>query len=256
MTDELFKQDDQSIQSDPSKNYFEELVGEGKKFKSPEDLARGKFESDSYIRILERRLDDIRNDYLKLDSDYKSRAKLEEIVDQLSNNRQAQSGSEQTQSERGEDTAQKFDPKQVENLVSSEIQKYETQKKQQDNYNFLENKLKERYGDSYKTAFRSQLDKAGISEDLAKNLAVNHPNVLLKAIGFDNEPRENYQNPIIGTQRSEAFTPTTGPKRTWTYYEKMRKEQPELYRQPKIAVQMQEDYRTLGKDFEDGDFAS
>jgi len=68
---------------DPSKNYLAELVGEGKKFKTQEDLARGKAESDAYIKILEKRSDELRNDYLKLRDDYSSRAKLEEVVDQL-----------------------------------------------------------------------------------------------------------------------------------------------------------------------------
>lgn len=253
MAEDLFIQDDQT-QSDPSKNYLTELVGENRKFKSPEDLARGKYESDNYIKILERRLDEMRSDYLELDTSYKSRAKLEEIVDQLSNNRQPQSSSEQTPSERREDTAP-FDPKQIESLVSSEIQKHENQRKQSDNYNMLEGKLKERFGDSYKSAFKSQIDKAGISEGLAKDLALNHPNVLLRALGLEgDQARESYQNPISSDRRTDNFAPAGREKRSWSYYEKMRKEQPELYREPKIAVQMQKDYDLLGKDFEDGDF--
>src|SRR4029450_8159059 len=75
MTD-LFS-DESDINVDPNKNYLEELVGEGKKFKTPEDLARGKAESDSFIERLQKELHGLRNEL-------KSRLQLEEVVDRIS----------------------------------------------------------------------------------------------------------------------------------------------------------------------------
>jgi hypothetical protein len=43
---------------DRPENYLETLVGEDKKFKTPEDLAKGKWESDLYIENLKRELDE------------------------------------------------------------------------------------------------------------------------------------------------------------------------------------------------------
>ena len=37
---------------DPNKNYLTELVGDGKKFKTQEELARGKYESDLYLSLI------------------------------------------------------------------------------------------------------------------------------------------------------------------------------------------------------------
>jgi hypothetical protein len=48
---------------DENKNYYEELVGEGKKFKDEKELAKGKWIADEYVKTLERSLDEMRNDY-------------------------------------------------------------------------------------------------------------------------------------------------------------------------------------------------
>jgi hypothetical protein len=42
--------------------------------------------------------------------------------------------------------------------------------------------------------------------------------------------------------------------RTWSYWEKMRKENPALYRSPAQSAQRIKDAMALGKDFEDGDY--
>lgn len=43
-------------------------------------------------------------------------------------------------------------------------------------------------------------------------------------------------------------------KRTWSYYEKMRKEDPDQYHNPMTRAQMLKDYQALGKDFQTGNF--
>ncbi|WP_454632427.1 hypothetical protein [Bradyrhizobium cenepequi] len=42
--------------------------------------------------------------------------------------------------------------------------------------------------------------------------------------------------------------------RTWSFYEKMRREDPRKYREPRIQEQMVRDYKALGEKFEDGSF--
>ena len=65
---------------DPNKNYLEELVGEGKKFKDPVALARSKVESDRHIAKLESELKAIR-------TDMNSRLSLEDLVTKLASAR-------------------------------------------------------------------------------------------------------------------------------------------------------------------------
>jgi hypothetical protein len=248
MTENLMDDNPTEPQIDPNKNYFEELVGEGKKFKSPEELARGKYESDTYIKHLERGRDELRGDYLKLREEYNSRAKLEELIDQLS--KQQLTSSETPPANEG--TRPAYDPKEIESLVSSKIQEHELTKRQEDNFSLIRNKLQQRYGNDYKDAVKKQIDDLGITEADLNEMARKQPKVLIRTLGLDQEvQREEFQSPPRPNQRSDSFAPSL-QKRTWAHYEKMRKEEPDRYYSPQVQVQMHQDQANLGKEFEDG----
>lgn len=238
------------LQIDPNKNYLEELVGEGRKFKSPEELAKGKYESDLYVDHLKKRLDEMREDYIRLDTDYKSRAKLEELIDQLKGNQQLASN------ENNHSTVNEVKPavdfKEVESLVSSKIMEHESNKREQENFNSVKVKLKERYGDNYQFFLKQQMESLGLKEDFVNDLAKKHPQVLFRTLGLDQPvQKETFDAPMRSTNR---FAPTTPQKRTWSYYDKMRKEQPKLYYDPKTQVQMHKDATSLGDEFKDGNW--
>lgn len=238
---------DQSI--DENKNYLADLVGEGKKFKSPEDLAKGKFISDEYIKTLERGRDELRQDYLRLKEDYESRAKLEELVDQLS--KPTQPAPVNTSPPVNEPVQQPaFDPKQIESLVSQKLVEHEKTKRQTENFNLVRSKLEERFGPNYQSTLTSQIQELGITKEFVDDLARNHPQVLFKTLGMD-QRQEPFQAPVRSQQ---SFMPTGEKKRTWAYYQQMRKDNPKLYHDPKTVVQMHNDAIKLGSEFEDGDF--
>lgn len=240
------------IQIDPNKNYLEELVGDGKKFKSPEELAKGKYESDLYVEHLKARLDEMRNDYLRLDTDYKSRAKLEELIDQLKTPQQQLTSNENNHTVNEANTKPAIDYKEVESLVSSKIMEHESSKREQQNFDLVKSKLKERFGNNYQAVLKEQMDSLGLEENFINDLAKKHPQVLFKTLGLDQPvQRESFDSPPRSTSR---FTPTTPQKRTWSYYQKMRKEDPRLYHDPRTQVQMHKDATTLGDDFKDGDW--
>src|SRR5712672_125043 len=109
MTESLTEGAEPSLELDPTKEYLQELVGDGKKFKSPEDLARGKYEADSYIKILERRLDEMRDDYKKVRGEADTAKRLDDLINQLS-----KSPSETPPAK--EERQPSFDPKQLDSL--------------------------------------------------------------------------------------------------------------------------------------------
>src|SRR5712671_5452751 len=117
--DDLLAGNDQP-QIDPQKNYLEELVGENKKFKSNEDLAKGKYTSDIYVKQLETTLDEMRKDFLKEREDNVAKAKLQELIDQMEMKRQPLSNSEPPQAKEVERPT--FDLKEIDSLVSNKIQ--------------------------------------------------------------------------------------------------------------------------------------
>src|SRR5690348_6399184 len=46
----------------------------------------------------------------------------------------------------------------------------------------------------------------------------------------------------------------TQTNRKWSYYERMKRDDPKRYWLPSTQRQLERDYAVLGKDFEDGDF--
>src|SRR3990167_9931986 len=97
MTDEnLLNPDttDDSVQLDPDTDYLKLLTGPGGKFYDPDEkmalqkLSRGKYEADAFIPILEKRLDEIRKDYVKTREENIAGAKLQELLDKLELNQQ------------------------------------------------------------------------------------------------------------------------------------------------------------------------
>jgi hypothetical protein len=153
-----------------------------------------------------------------------------------------------------QDTTPVIDQKQIESLVSSKIQEHELTKKQQENFNIVRSKLTERFGSNYQSVLREQSESLGLTDNDVNDLARKSPRAFFKTMGLDREEtRESFQSPPRSSQRSDNFAPST-QKRTWSYYQKMRKENPEAYTSPKIQAQMHRDYVDQGRDFEDGDF--
>lgn len=253
MSNELFEDHEDGEtelpEIDPSKDYFQELVGEGKKFNTPQDLARGKYEADVYVRTLEKRLDSLRDDYLRLREDNTSRAKLQDLVDQL--NAKQISNSESPNA--NEVNREPVNLEDVESRIFSKIEQRELKKVQDANLDIVKNKLKERFGSNYQSAIKEQTEALGLSPDDIVALAKKSPTAFFKTLGLDQQQTEQFTAPPRSNQRSDNFAPKV-QKRTWSYYQNLKKTNPNAWLDPKTAVQMQDDYLALGDAFEDGDF--
>lgn len=247
MTENLFNQDT------PPTNTFESLVGDGKKFKDAEALAKAKLESDEYIRTLTAQKDELRADYERLRGEYSSRESLEEIIDRMTNKQQQTTNSDHTPPANVVNNQPTFDPRQLESLVSSKIQEHVANQKYQENYQAVRNTLKERLGENYQEVLKQQIDTLGIDENTVNDMARKSPAAFFRLLGIDNQTsNNNFQTPPRSQQRPTTFAPQV-QKRTWSYYQKMRKEQPEVYHDPKTAVQMHKDAQEMGEMFFDSE---
>lgn len=242
---------DDHVQIDPNKNYLDELVGEGKKFKTVEDLARGKAESDTYIEHFKQRHDELREYASKLKSEYEAGPSLKELIDQLKTSKASNNDNTQSVNEDKSDT---LSMEQYQEMVRKEIAANKQLDRENDNYATVQAKLIEQWGPNYAQQLKTQVSQLGLSADFVNDLARKHPAVLFKTLGLDGQRQsENFQAPFKSTNRSDPFS-SNAPKRTWTYYEKMRKAEPLKYFDPKNQDQMFKDAEVLGDAFNDGDF--
>src|SRR5882757_7528259 len=123
MNENLLDQNNQDLppQLDQSRNYLADLVGPDKKFKTNEDLARGKAEADVTIELFKKRQDELRTDYLKLREEANEQAKLQDLLDRLENpnpiNRYAGNTPSHEQTQVNELKQPTIDPNQMSSLV-------------------------------------------------------------------------------------------------------------------------------------------
>lgn len=247
----LFDQnDDTTPQLDQSKNYLEDLVGEGKKFKSNEELARGKAEADLYIETLNRRSDQLREDYLKLREEATAQAKLQDLIDRLENRTTPQPPVEPPERQ----PTPSFDMTKLPSLIREESIKLETERKSDANFKSVQAKLKEQFGNNAQAVLQDRMNTLELSVEDINSLARKSPTAFYNTLGLNNQqPTESLLAPPRSSN-NVGFQPRGETKRTWSYYENMRKSNPKIYYDSKIANQMHDDQVRLGEAFQDGDF--
>jgi len=65
---------------------------------------------------------------------------------------------------------------------------------------------------------------------------------------MEQQQQESFRAPPRSNVRPSSFSPKT-PVRDWNYYQELKKKDPKVYLDPKIAVQMHEDAIALGDRF-------
>ena len=245
-------QEDQ-ISIDPNKDYLQEYIGPGGKFHKEDEkealkaLAKAKAESDAYIAIQNKRMDDLRKDFLEAREQANTGPKLQEQIDRLMQLQQNSNSDTMLENESQEKPV--YDPKEIESLFEAKLQQHEVQKKQEANFNLVQSKLKERYGESYATVLKQQVDSMpGITPTEVNDLARKSPEAFFRLMGLDRQEDTSFQTPIRSNQRSDSFSPQV-QRRDEAYYDKLRREQPKVYYDPKTQVQMHKDAQQLGATF-------
>lgn len=252
MTDNLLDETStEEITIDPNKKYLEELVGPGKKYADQEALAKAYYHADSMIKIKNRKEDELRSDYLKVREELMAKAKLEDLVNQLQVKQQQTSPNSDTQ-QRTE--SKQPDPIDIDKILNEKLTAYELKNKQQENQRLVKDRLTQRFGTNYQNAVKQHIQELDITEEQFNQMAQNNPKLLFKTLDLDTKPEPFNPAPPRTTNRNDSFSPNRQQKKTWSYYQEMKKTNPDLYRSKQITNEMQQSYQQLGAEFEDGDF--
>lgn len=248
--------EDQSTKVTPDEA-FEKLTGPGgkydrTKYKDESEMykamAYGKFEADRTLEIRNRTEDQLREDYKKLREEYNAGPKLKEVLDHIAALKQQQTPDH---TPTGNEQQSVFDETKAQEMISNALKTAKQQEQAEANLRQVESKLQEAYGPDYKRHLKQKVSELGLTEDFVNNIARTHPNVLFKTLELD-RTSEGFQSPPSSSRRTDPFQ--GGQKRTWSYYEKLRKEKPHEYHDPKTKQQMKKDYELLGSAFEDGNW--
>jgi len=242
MTQDLFASDPGNEPND-DKNYLEELVGEGKKFRSVEDLAKGKAQSDRFIAQLQAEQEQLRQEL-------NTRLTMEQALDQL---RQSPGGNHEespggNQPSGSSENSPSLKPEDVERLIDQRVAAREAERVQQENLRTVKEALSASLGPEFPNKLKEIGDTLGMTADEMTAFAKSKPKAFLALIG--QQPKTQQQSlftpPSSSTQT--AFKPVN-TERTKSYYDNMKKADPKTYWTPKVQNQMHQDAIRLQERF-------
>ena len=241
--------DDQGTppQADPAKNYLEELVGDGKKFKTAEELARGKAEADAFIERLKQEQEALRNEL-------NTKLTLEQYIDKMSGTGITNTPPPNEPNGNQGENLQGLKPEDVERLIDQRVSAREAERIQNENLRTVKETLSQQLGPDFSTKLKSIGQNIGMSEQDMTDMARTRPKALLALVGAS-APQS--QAPAA----SPLFTPPTGVSsfrsegqpvdRTQKYYDNLKKNSPSDYWSPATQNQLHKDAIRLGEKFFD-----
>ena len=239
---------------DPSKNYLEELVGEGKKFKSPEELARGKYEADQFIKSLLREKDELREELLKSktveDLLSKLEAKGNNVNGMTTDNNQLQ--------ENRANESQSIDLASIKADIKRELEAEREAASQEARLKEIQTKLIEQHGsvDAARSFINNKARELNISTEQLLSIAKTSPKVFFNAVGLSEGTAAKRTNDFFGTPTTVNTSGLGAPK--WTgdhkpmsYYQDLKQKDFKAYLSPKTQLQMHKDAMAIGEAFFD-----
>ncbi len=223
---------------DPQKDYLAELVGEGKKFKDASALAYSKAQSDAFIAQLQREAAELREDLSKRKTMEEVLANLQNTPNQPNGGTPPAGGSENNSSALNEETINRL----IQDRVLATIQSTEAERNAKVNVELVKNTLVNTWGNEYVSKLEAATQELGLSKDFVTNLARTQPKVLLKLVGAEGtQPKQeaNIFSPSTAGVVSAGLTARNSSslpeQERYSYWQKVRSENPSLYHSPAAA---------------------
>jgi hypothetical protein len=237
--DDIFTPTTPSI--DPEKDYFAEYVGEGKKYKTPQDAGRAIVEKDAFIaRVLEEKR--------QLEEDLRTRSNEQNFLDQLKSVVKPPLTPDVGTPPPQSDPSPTVDPKNIEALVQKTIEAQREREERTRNLNEVKQALTNVFGADYANSLKQRANELGIPVEWLNDAAAKSPKAFYRMLGLDAAPA-----------RSDLFTPPTTVNtagfnqdktvKNWAYYNDLRKTDPTKYHSPATQKELWENAKKLGEKF-------
>lgn len=235
MSDDLFSEVHETPNTSDT-NYLAALVGDDKKFKTVDDLARGKAESDRYIQELTSKLDELR-------TELNTKTSMQEMLDQLK-----ASNKPQDPDPSGTPVAPvQTDTSSLEEQLETLLAQREAKKVVETNMDRVKRVLNENFNDQATVAINNKAKQLGLSVKRLQEIAADAPQAFFNLMGIQEDSQ--HQPSGVAVPRSSVNstgTPAHSAVRNAAYYEKMKRENPKAYFDPKTTVQQIKDRTALG----------
>ena len=236
--------DTTATESQQEGSYLQRIVeAKGDNWKDPEVLAKGKLEADGYIKNLEDQLTQMREDLKK--QEYKSEV-LEQLQSKAAENTAASNGVPNNSNTETQNTSGTFSEEDLKSLVEKTLGQRELEAKVQGNLKLVDKELEGSFGTEAKAQIEKKAEELGMSIERLRDIAAESPNAFFALIGENKRP----VSPMVaGSVRTEGVNMQSSTERDFNYYQKLRRENRNLYYSAKTQQQMFEDKARLGDKF-------
>lgn len=215
------------------------LVGEGRKYKDPNQLAKAYTHADAEIDRLRAQLAEKETEARVLRDLNEARSTQKPTNEQPTEDRQQQPDP---------NPAQK--PEDISELVRRELTQAEAERRKTDNINRAAEVMNGHYGSAAKAqeAIRARAAELGVNFEWLRDAAANSPNAFFATMGINPAARsastpghspEVIRQPQSGTSGTKGFR----------YFEELRKTSPKAFYSPAIQQEMFAARRELGDKF-------
>jgi len=225
-----------------NESFVTQLVGEGKKFKDLEALAKGKLEADRHIGEITKTLDELRAELAK--QDYAK--SLLDTMSKGSETRTEQPPPNNPSPSNTENTTQSASD--IESLVEKVITEKEKNRTVSQNISVVGEEMERQFGDKAGQILKSKSQELGMSIDRLKEIAAESPTAFFQLIGVSAQKKATMNTAPQSSVRSETFN-SNSQDRDFDYYQKLRKDNRSLYYSPKVQNMMLQDRERLGSRF-------
>jgi hypothetical protein len=201
---------------------LESLVGEGKKFKTNEDLAKAKLESDTFInRLIEEKKE--------LQRDLEARLRTEEAIEAL--NQKKPNGDPKAPPAESD----------IKRMVENTLDEVERGKVAKANLGQANAHLIDKFGGKAEAeAFLLQKsEELGVPMDWLKDMAARSPKALYNTLGIDTPVAASPKGSVKGDVNTEAKKAITPPKaNSKEAYDELRRKSPNVYWSTKVQQEI------------------
>lgn len=230
----------QGQETPQQESFLDKLVqAKGENWRNPETLAKGKLEADGYIKTLEDQLSQMREDMKK--QDYQA-----QILEQLQN-KAAESTTANTVEPNNngsineQNTTGVVNEETLKSLVEQTLTQREKDNTVQQNLTQVDMELDKSFGTEATATVEKKAKELGMSMERLRDIAAESPSAFFTLIG---------EHPMVsGSVRTEGVNMQASSERNWEYYQKLRRENRNLYYTPKVQQQMFADQQRLGDKF-------
>lgn len=218
-----------NVTIDDSVDYYDTLVGEGKKFRDERALARGKAEADRFIETLKAELANTKKEL-------NTRASFESILDQIKGSKETNVEPVQPATPGGQNQVQ-LDDSTLEAKLAEILSKREAQKSQESNLAKAVRVVKDQYGDQAQVVINHKASELGMTPAALQDIATKSPSAFFRLIGVSENPAPGLAPAVPRNGLNTVSQLNTGFKNK-AYYDRMKVTDPKRYNDPKTTSEM------------------